>query len=187
MARDTEKRLRCCEMCQHTKTQTTGKLGQMKTPTLPHAPLDDIAFDFIGPLPLINGYNYLLTCTCCLTGFTRLIPCNTKDNTEQIAKRFFASWLGIFGAPRSIIGDRNKIWTSTFWKHLMKRLSVSLQLTTAYHPEADGRSKRTNKTVAQVLCTFTTKRQTRWLDALPAAEKREAVGNGSWGLGDVGR
>lgn len=52
----------------------------------------------------------------------------------------------------------------------MRAIGSSLHLTTAYHPEADGRSERTNKTVFLVIRTFTTKGQRRWLEALPSAE-----------------
>jgi hypothetical protein len=43
-------------------------------------------------------------------------------------------------------------------------------MTTAFHPQADGRSERTNRTVGQVLRTFTAKRQGKWLESLAAVE-----------------
>jgi hypothetical protein len=52
----------------------------------------------------------------------------------------------------------------------MERMGVKFHMTTAFHPQADGRSERTNKTVGQILRTFTAKRQSRWLESLPAVE-----------------
>lgn len=68
------------------------------------------------------------------------------------------------------MADRDKLWTSTFWKHLTSRISTTMHLSTAYHPEGDRRSERTNRTVGQILRTFTAKRQTRWLESLPLTE-----------------
>jgi hypothetical protein len=40
----------------------------------------------------------------------------------------------------------------------------------AFHPQADGRSEQTNKTVGQILRSYTAKRQGKWLEALPSVE-----------------
>ena len=52
----------------------------------------------------------------------------------------------------------------------MDKLSIQFHMTTAFHPQGDGRSERTNKTVGQILRSFTSKRQTQWLEALPSVE-----------------
>lgn len=165
-----DKHVSTCDLCQRTKSQTSARLGKMMTPPVPIRPLDAVAVDFIGPLPLVSGYDYLLTCTCRLLGFVSLIQCKKRDLAEKTARRFFAAWGGIFGMPTSLLGDREKIWTSTFWQALMSRLGTTLHLMTAYHPQGDDQSKRTNLTVGQVLQTFTLKRHGRWLESLPAAE-----------------
>jgi hypothetical protein len=43
-------------------------------------------------------------------------------------------------------------------------------MTTSFHPQANGRSERTNKKVGQIFRSFTSKRQGKWLKALPAVE-----------------
>lgn len=43
-------------------------------------------------------------------------------------------------------------------------------MSAAYHPQADGRSERTNKTAGQVLRNFISKCQTKWLESLPSVE-----------------
>lgn len=168
MTKEAEIFVRSCKTCQKIKTSTTSPLGKMLTPNLPRLPLTNLAIDFIGPLPKVNNYNMILTCTCRLSGFTRLIPTCQSDTAEKTASRFFTSWIGTFGAPASIISDQDNLWTTGFWKALMKLTGTEFHMTTAFHPQANGRSERTNKTVGQILRTFTSRRQGKWLDALAA-------------------
>jgi hypothetical protein len=170
LAKDVRRYVQGCETCQRTKAPTTAPTGKMLTPPMPNSPLQHIAIDFVGPLRGSGHYDMILTCTCRLSGFTQLIPVLQTDTAEKTASRFFTGWLATFGAPTSIISDRDKTWTSHFWKSLMAKIAVRFHMTTAFHPQADGRSERTNKTVGQILRTFTAKRQSRWLESLPAVE-----------------
>ena len=142
----------------------------MKTPSIPCKPLTDITIDFVGPLRQANHYDMILTCTCRLSGYVQIIPVLQKDTAEKTASRFFAEWVAKFGPRSSIISDRDKTWTSHFWKALMNKLGINFHMTTAFHPQADGRSERSNKTVGQILRTFTAKRQSKWLESLPAVK-----------------
>lgn len=118
MAKETEEFVRACEVCQKTKSSTQAPPGRMLTANFPRTPLSNLAIDFIGPLPRVSHYDMLLTVTCRLTGFTRLIPTCQSDTAKKIASRFFSGWVGTFGSPSSIISDRDKTWTSAFWKVL---------------------------------------------------------------------
>ena len=46
-----------------------------------------------------------------------------------------------------IISDRDKKFLSAFWSALFEKLGVRLLYSTAYHPQTDGQSERTNQTV----------------------------------------
>jgi hypothetical protein len=52
----------------------------------------------------------------------------------------------------------------------MRKLSTGLHLSSAFHPQGNGCSERTNKAVGQILRSFTAKRQSRWLESLPAVK-----------------
>jgi hypothetical protein len=130
----------------------------------------EIAIDFIGPLKSATHYDMILSCTCRLSGYTQLIPTLQSHTAEKTATCFFTGWISLFGAPISIISDRDKLWTSKFWQSLMARTSTKFHMTSLFHPQADGRSERTNKTVGQILRTFTFKRQGKWLETLPSVE-----------------
>ena len=55
------------------------------------------------------------------------------------------------GVQVSIIFDRDPRFTLRFWKILMKELCVKLNLSTAFHPQTDGKSERTIQTLEDML------------------------------------
>jgi len=69
-----------------------------------------------------------------------------------------------------MIGDRDKLYTSQFFKSLFHQLGTTLNLSTAAHPQTDGQSEITNKTIEQILRSFCYANQAQWLYHLPLAE-----------------
>ncbi|POS82721.1 hypothetical protein EPUL_004120, partial [Erysiphe pulchra] len=53
----------------------------------------------------------------------------------------------LWGIPSSIISDHDRKFTSEIWRSMFDRLGVKLHFTTAWHPQSDGLSERTNQTV----------------------------------------
>jgi hypothetical protein len=66
-----------------------------------------------------------------------------------------------------IISDRDKLFMAKFWKHLMILTRIKHRQSSAYHPQTDGASERTNKTVNQLIHFHVERNQTGWLRALP--------------------
>ncbi|GJY00669.1 putative reverse transcriptase domain-containing protein [Tanacetum coccineum] len=55
------------------------------------------------------------------------------------------------GIPVSIICDRDPRFTSNFWKSLQNALGTNLDISTAYHPQTNGKSERTIQTLEDML------------------------------------
>ena len=71
---------------------------------------------------------------------------------------------------QSIISDRDKLFTSKFWNTWTNQLGTKVKLSMAYHPQADGQTKRTNQTLEQYLRHYVNFKQNNWIDLLPLAE-----------------
>ncbi len=52
-----------------------------------------------------------------------------------------------WGYPKAIISDRDRKFLSQFWTTLFTKLGVDLMYSTAYHPQTDGASEKTNQIV----------------------------------------
>ena len=170
MAKQVEEYVASCDGCQRHKARTTKRAGKLHPLPIPPRPFADVALDFVGPLPPSNGKDMLLTVTDRLSGYTRLIACRTKDGAKEIAHLFFEEWVRFFGVPERLVSDRDKLFTSKFWRCLHGRLGTKLQMSTAFHPETDGRSERTNKTVIQVLRQYVSRQQKDWTTHLSTVE-----------------
>ena len=69
-----------------------------------------------------------------------------------------------------MITDRGPQFASHFARDVNKNLQIETALSTAYHPQTDGQSERTNQDVEQALCTVVNFHQNDWVDWLPVVE-----------------
>ena len=58
------------------------------------------------------------------------------------------------GVPLSSISDRGTQFTSVFWRTLHVELGTRLDLSTAFHPQTDGKSERTIQVLEDMLRAY---------------------------------
>jgi hypothetical protein len=124
-------------------------------------------YQLVGPLPKDNGFDTIVTMTDRLNADIQLAPCNSNMTAEEFTLIFFDKWFCENGCPLKLITDRDKLFVSCFWKALMKLSGIKHKMSMAYHPQTDGASERSNKTVVQVLRFHVEQNQTGWVKALP--------------------
>src|SRR6266702_1001710 len=59
---------------------------------------------------------------------------------------------------------------SLFKKHFYQKTGMKQNVSTAYHPQTDGQSKRSNQWLEQYLCHICNLQQDNWVDTLPLAQ-----------------
>ena len=126
--------------------------------------------DFIVKLPLSDSYDTILTITDTFSKASIFIPCNETINAEQTAKLYTTYVLPHYGLPHRIISDRDPRFTSVFSRELCRTLGISQNISTAYHPQTDGQSERTNQRLEQYLRIFIDYNQQNWASLLPLAQ-----------------
>ena len=156
-----------CADCQRNKESTSKPIGPLHPLPIPDARGDSVAIDFIGPLPVDNGFDTIITFTDRLGSDIQIVPSVSSLTAEQFAEIFFDRWYCENGLPLDIVSDRDKLFMSRFWKALHKLTGVKLKMSTSYHPQTDGSSERTNKTVIQCIRYAVERDQLGWVKSLP--------------------
>ncbi|TFY77465.1 hypothetical protein EWM64_g6548 [Hericium alpestre] len=156
-----------CSDCQRNKSLSQKPSGPLHPLPVPHGPGDSVTIDFIGPLPADSGFDCIVTMMDCARSDIQIIPTHTDITAEDFAALFFDHWYCNHSLPLNIISDRDKLFVSCFW-HALHRLSgIMLKMSSLFHPETDGASERTNKTVNQCLRYHIDHNQSGWVRALP--------------------
>jgi hypothetical protein len=88
--------------------------------------------DFIEGLPLSNGYSVILVVVDRFMKYNHFIPVRHPFTTSSIAQLFLNHIVKLHGVPKSIVSDRDKVFTSAFWTELFKLLKNDLKLSLAY-------------------------------------------------------
>jgi hypothetical protein len=157
-----------CHVCQASKSVNQLPAGLLQPLPIPDHPLEDISMDFITHLPrTISGNVGMMVIVDRLTKYVRIIPTATEDDSaipaaERTAQLFLHHWVRTFGIPKSIVSDRDVQFTSIFWTELFKCYGTQLKFSSAYHPQTDGQTERTNRTLQEVLRSYVSDDQDAW-------------------------
>jgi hypothetical protein len=57
----------------------------------------------------------------------------------------------LHGVPKKIVSDRGTQFTSRFWEKLHESMDTKLNFSSAYHPQTDGQTGRTNQILEDML------------------------------------
>ncbi|GKC94499.1 putative reverse transcriptase domain-containing protein [Tanacetum coccineum] len=111
-----------CLTCAKVKAEYQKPSGLLVQPVIPIWKWENITMDFVTKFPKTS------------TG---------QDTIWEVVTRH--------GVPVSIISNRDGRFTSQFWQSLQNALGTRLDMSTAYHPQTDGQSERTIKTLEDML------------------------------------
>ncbi|GJP33350.1 hypothetical protein CLOM_g17894 [Closterium sp. NIES-68] len=126
--------------------------------------------DFVTGLPAgPSGNDAILVVVDRLTKMAHFATCKTTITTEQRAKIFLTNIVRLHGIRSAIISDRDPRFMSNFWTKTWQQYGTRLHLSTAYHPQSDGQTERTNQTMEQLI-RMTCTDPAQWEDALPLIE-----------------
>ncbi|GJW69361.1 putative reverse transcriptase domain-containing protein [Tanacetum coccineum] len=93
-----------------------------------------------------------------------------NDPMERLTRMYLKEVVMRHEIPVSIICDRDGRFTSKFWRSFQKALGTRLDMSTAYHPQIDGKSKRTIQTLEDMLRACVIDFENGWDRHLPLIE-----------------
>jgi hypothetical protein len=158
-----------CEKCQRYKPAQHPK-AVLQPQEVPAGPWQHVGVDLITQLPPSNHFDSIAVYVDHYSDQAHLVPCKSNLTAEGAADLYYRDVFRLHGIPKKVFSDCGPQFAARFMRALYKRLGIETGLTTAYHPEENGKVERKNQEVEQYLRLFCDKRQEDWAKHLPAAE-----------------
>nr|GEW21022.1 reverse transcriptase domain-containing protein [Tanacetum cinerariifolium] len=97
------------------------------------------------------GYDAIWVIVDRLTKSAYFLPIRADYKMKKLARIYINEIIARHGVLVSIISERDGRFTSHLWQALQKALGTRLNMSTTYHPETDGQSEHTIKTLEDML------------------------------------
>jgi len=170
IGQDVEQYCKTCPICQMTKSSTQKVPGLLHSLPIPTRPWSSIAMDFVGPFPESHGHDYLWVVICRLTSMVHLVPVRTTTTASELAWLYIREIVRLHRLAETIVSNRDSKFTSKFWCKTHKLLGTKLLMSMSFHPQTDGASECTIRSVAQILRTMVRPDQRDWSEKIPMVE-----------------
>lgn len=169
MSGDVQSIISRCVTCHHAKSQF--HQGVYTPLPVPSRPWEDVSMDFIVALPRTRrGKDAIMVVVDRFSKMAHFVPCHKTDDASHIAELYFKEIIRLHGIPKSIVSDRDTKFVSYFWKTLWRLLGTRLLFSTSYHPQTDGQTEVTNRTLTTLLRSLIKKSLKEWDLKLAHAE-----------------
>jgi len=131
-------------------------------PQLVGSPMERIAADLIGPLPLTkNGHRYILVVSCYYTKWTEAFALEDKSS-QGVADCLVNHIFSRFGVPRQFHTDQGGEFTSDVIRDVCELLHISKTRTSPYRPSSDGLVERANRTLQNMIRAYVNEERNNW-------------------------
>nr|XP_043619798.1 uncharacterized protein LOC122591603 [Erigeron canadensis] len=158
-----------CPTCHQAKA--TFHKGLYTPLLVPSQPWEDLSMDFIVALPRTQrGKDSIMVVVDRFSKMVHFVPCNTTNDASAVANFFIKEIVRLHGIPKTIVSDRDVKFLSYFWKTLWRLMGTRLMFSTSHHPQTDGQTEVTNKTIGMLLRTLVKKTLKDWDLKLAHAE-----------------
>ena len=160
-----------CQACQRAKPSHEKPKGLLQPLPIPEQPWDSISCDWITGLPLTkSGHDAILVVVDRLTKMAHFLPTTTKCSALDTADLIYSHVWCRHGLSLDIVSDRDTRFTSALWKRLCELWPLARSMSTTAHPQSDGQTERTNRTLEQMLRIYVSPDMDDWDQCLAPAE-----------------
>jgi transposase InsO family protein len=171
MKKDIAEYVSLCDTCQRVKAEHQRPTGLLQPLKIPEWKWAEIGMDFIVGLSCTQaGYDSIWVIVDRLTKDAHYIPVKTTYSGAKLAELYMSRIVCLHGVPKKIVSDRGSMFTSKFWEKLHVSMDTKLNFSSAYHPQTDGKTERTNQILEDMLRACVLKCGKSWDKSLPYAE-----------------
>ena len=176
MRKQVEDIIRKCDVCICTKHNQHKLYELLKSLSTSNCAWKSIALNFIIKLSKSKKkvtetmYDFILIIINRLIKYKYFLLYKKVTFAEDLTYTFLRMIVANHELSDEIISNRDKLFTSKFWKFLMNQLEIHHKLSTAYYLQTDEQTKRMNQTLKQYLRCYINYRQNDWIQLLSVAQ-----------------
>jgi hypothetical protein len=152
MKKDVLAHVALCDMCQRVKAEYQRPAGLLQPLKIPEWKWEEIGMDFIVGLPHTrDGYDSIWVIVDWLTKVANFNPLQTTYTGVELADLYNSRIVCLHGVSKKTVSDRETWFTSRFWQKLHESMDTKLNFNSAYHPQTDGQTEKTNQNLEDML------------------------------------
>lgn len=170
MKKDIRNYVKGCEACQKAKANREKRAAPLNPNPIPEYNWEFVSVDLITHLPESHGYNAILVIVDLKSKDFVAIPTTDSITSEGWANLYVKHIYSKYRLSKRIFSDRGPQFVSSFIRDVYKKLGLSGNPSTAYHPQTDGQTERMNQELETYLRIYISHRQDDWSEWLHLAE-----------------
>ena len=171
LKKDVEQVVKTCDICQRDHARSKKTWGPLNT-IVSTFPWEVVTMDFLsGMMPSRPGG--WTGCVVVCDRFSRMMhvkECSTHPTAKEAAQLFLQLVVRQHGIPNKIITDRGTQFESLLWEGVMQQLGTRTAIATTHHPQTNGLTERTNRTLISLIRKVCAHSKDKWVEALPLLE-----------------
>jgi transposase InsO family protein len=159
-----------CTVCQQAKPERVKYPGLLQPLPIPDGAWQVVSLDFVEGFPLSKNKNAVLVVVDKFSKYSHFIALSHPFTALSVDQLYMTYVYKLHGMPLALISDRDRIFTSALWQALFKLAGVQLQMSSAYHPQTDGKTERVNQCMETFLRCFVNASPKQWSQWIHLAE-----------------
>ena len=154
-----------CDVCQRRADTGRRRAPLQQSPV--GMPMERMAVDILGPLPVTERGNRYIVIFCeYFTKWVEGFP--LPDQTAATVADCLVNEIIVrFGIPHQLHSDQGSNFESQLFQEVCKLLGINKTRTCGYHPQSDGLVERFNRSVQDMLSKLISDRRNDWDVVLP--------------------
>lgn len=137
--------MRQCEVCQASKYDASFYPGLVQPLSIPEEVWVDISIDFITGLSKSHGKDVIFVVVDRLSKYAHFVPQTHPFTAKQVAQSYLDNVFKLHGWPRSIVSNRDAIFSSNFWQQFFNCTVQICCYLLLYNPQTDDQTEAVNR------------------------------------------